>query len=226
MATDIIPTPEIQPTGPDEPFPPQVPDGPAFADPSPMSDSHNNGGPYKDFTFDIEYVEETGRDVAPVAGDGTQPGVAYRYHNGAMLMRVKWSTERDNAKPVVPHYDTGDPNNIRVESIIYPAMPLQGIGRVTYRISGMFVYKLIIPKTLERGSIYPCGSSPAENRPSSANFYGPLDFSKALFDASFALEANATVTPFATVIREPFVPPLNDGGGDPGGQDAGFANVY
>ncbi len=164
-------------------------------DPNPFSDDHNDNGMYGDFTFDIEYSLSTGEDVAMVTGvpsDATVPtNIKVRFGNPTMLMIVKWSTERTNNKPVCPPTDTGDPNNVLVKSVVYPSLPLQGTAKLTWRISGVYVYKMLIAKTPERGSKFMCGASPAEKRLSSDNCYSYSDFDNRLIDFSFAKEADA-----------------------------------
>lgn len=143
---------------------------------------------YTTYTIDTEYTTDNGIAVLPVSGlnsDGTAPAVPVRYHCGLTTKRVKWSAERVHEKPIAPSPNTGDPNEILVHSLLYPANALQDFNAITYRISGEYIYHLIRPKVPgHQSSKYPMGTTPAEVAPSSVRYYDYRDFSPDPLDAS------------------------------------------
>lgn len=174
---------------------------------SPFTDEHENEGAYKQYLIDTKYVLDTGVSVQRVTGDPddetTPTNVKTRTGFATMLKIVNWTIERDNNKPIAPDPDTGDPNEILVESTIYPAIPLENLTSMTWRISGIYVYQLLTAKTVSRGSKFPAGKSAAEKRLGSANYYGQCDFSKTILDSSFALESDAVPACVSTPLAIP-----------------------
>lgn len=156
--------------------------------PNPFSGDHINSGFYDEFFIDTIYKTDSGVRVIAKGGTGestTLLNSLVRIHRGTSIKEIHWDTQRRNAKPKIPKWDTGDPNEIPLTQTMNLTNMAEGggAGRI-WRAQGIYTYALLKPK--DKDSKYPVGSSPAEVAPSSARWYGPEDFSATILDAAFA----------------------------------------
>jgi hypothetical protein len=147
-----------------------------------FSFSQLSEGPYQQYGIDSRYVNTTGLDVLPVGQIGV-PGIVVRSQQPTSEKWVWWTCERLNAMPLLPALTTSDDNEVPIsqEILFCNVLPCMGGGEV-WRVSGVNKYKLRIAKTAT--SIYPVGTTPAENAPAVSRFYGPDNFSTTIIDAS------------------------------------------
>ncbi len=151
---------------------------------------HLSQGFYGSYLIDSHYANRTGLDVLPI-GQVDGVNVVTKTQNATTEKVVFWTCERVNAHPLLPALLTSDPNEIPIVQEILFANCLQMLNNQTvWKVSGVNKYKLLQAKN--SSSTYPIGTTPAEVAPASTRFYGPLDFSTAIIDASAGIPAGVS----------------------------------
>lgn len=105
------------------------------------------------------YIDPGHLVVSPASADGA-PAEVVKLHAATITREVTWTAERKNEPPVVPHWDTGSPNEVLLPgSYIEPCDPLDGPeGSRVWRVSGFYRYQCLrLPFTLAQFGPWPTG---------------------------------------------------------------------
>jgi hypothetical protein len=98
----------------------------------------------------VRYEHHEGLLQMPVAGPPGTAAVVVRVCAPHWTKSVRWVAERQGAKPVLPHWDTGTSNEVLQYKTLVPVapavMPQHAANfRHTYRVQGLYVYLLRSP---------------------------------------------------------------------------------
>lgn len=138
--------------------------------------------PYGMYIIDTKYDTHTGIIGLPVAdGSGEQDIISV--HDGKTTKIVKWSCERIGAKPILPHWDTGNDNEVCVRRPIQVCSTMLTIdSREVWRAEGCYVYEL--RKRVDEPDKFYCGAPPFSKAPSAIQVIGGESFSKDILRAA------------------------------------------
>lgn len=132
--------------------------------------------PYSQYLIDVKYICTSGIIQTGVGSPGAECefiGVT----GGLARKVVHWTAERIGAKPVLPHWETDNPNEPWLTKEIQPAsVVLTPDSRQVYRVSGTYTYGL--KRNLgEQDKLY-SGSVPVDKLAASTQYIDGSQFSK------------------------------------------------
>ncbi len=145
-----------------------------------ISQTQGTGIPYTDYKIDREAKVHQGVIVIPVAGPPGTPPKIVRTYAPYMEKRATWAVERLGVQPVVPHWDTGDPNTIPVELNFYPMSPLPiDEYRQAWRMEGEYHYVSsispnMVKLSLAAGAITPAATPTPEQNTITIEFFSKV----------------------------------------------------
>lgn len=113
---------------------------------------------YPETTIDVKYVLYPGVRVQRPASQ-TGAGETVVLHAPFWNKIVQFSYEKIGSWPTVPHWDTGNPNEVLVRAEVTPAKPAEGGNLRVFRVSGLYVYELLQPPGADAGP-FPTAVSP------------------------------------------------------------------
>lgn len=97
------------------------------------------GAPYTDFHCQITYSKDFGVLPVPIAAVGAAPALI-AVHGGRAQKIVKWTVEREGAKPLAPNpYALGEFLLDTHIGVVTPMLAPDGQVRA-YRLSGTYIY--------------------------------------------------------------------------------------
>jgi hypothetical protein len=129
---------------------------------------------YNQWLMDTDYETDEGTRSVPTDGN---PEIV-KLHEPITTKIIKWTAERNGAWPVLPHWDTGNPNEVLRKKRITPANPLLGANQYIYRVTGLYIYDLRVP--LGENDSMPAGHSPADLATPAMTTLTPDQFDKTL----------------------------------------------
>ncbi len=133
---------------------------------------------YTQYLVDPSYEVDNGVMMIPVAGPpGTPPKIVRKYAP-CMRKTVEWTAERKGLQPTIPHWDTGNPQEIPAYRNIMPVSPLLlNDTEHAWRAAGTYVYFLsVAPDPLN--ATYAAGANPADITTPEQNVFNVSQFSK------------------------------------------------
>jgi hypothetical protein len=133
---------------------------------------------YNQWAMDTSYETDMGTRGVPTDGNSE----IVKLHEPYTKKTVKWTAERNGEWPVLPHWDTGNPNEVLRYRRIVPANPLLGANHYVYRVSGEYRYDLIV--ALGEKSDMPAGHSPADLATTGLTTLTPDQFDKTLVSSA------------------------------------------
>lgn len=142
-----------------------------------ISATQSTGIPYSDYKIDREAKVRQGILTIPVAGPPGTPPKLVRTFAPYLEKRATWSVERINFPPVVPHWDTGDPNSVPTEMTFYPMSPMPiDDFRQAWRMEGEYSYVSAISPDLTKlslaaGAITPAATPTPEQNTINIDFF-------------------------------------------------------
>lgn len=111
--------------------------------------NYKDEAPYDTYTITSAWAYETGRRVLPGTGTGVNggKGAAVTVHGGLMTLEVDWHAQRTGRPPVLPTFQTDDPNFVPLRSSIVPAAPETSADgtMLVYRVAGHYSYGVLDP---------------------------------------------------------------------------------
>ncbi len=119
---------------------------------------------YPGYRIETMYLGETGILQAPVAGPFGTPAALLRKHGGFTQKVVVWEAWRYVEKPLLPHPDGGNPNEVLAKFLIMPgsAVLLPGGQNYFYRCGGYYLYYLFATPIVGTDDFY-SGATPLFN---------------------------------------------------------------
>lgn len=170
----------------------------ATSDPSPRTPSASFGvsdgansrwsieqlgaNPYGMYSIDTSYETWTGFMGMPVAAPQPADQEIIQVCQGYTKKVVQWTCERLDARPILPHWDTGNANEVLKYRRILPASTTLTIdSKQVWRVSGTYVYEL--KRAVDDTSRYFCGAPPFDTSPSSLQVIDGSLFSRQILNA-------------------------------------------
>lgn len=122
------------------------------------ADQANDGSPYTIYAIDTDYEWDMGYGQMPTGGADGSASAVVKTHAEVAQKVVFWTCERVGAKPVLPHWDTGNANEILAYKRISPVSHLLTYaGKQVWRVNGIYLYFLSRPVD---GAPLPTGAPP------------------------------------------------------------------
>ena len=129
------------------PLPPEV------DDPGRVAGWATDLAPYDTYELEIHTVFDSGRVLMPATGVGASGHVAAAVtaHGGVMKRMVSWVAGRTGKPPVLPSWETGDPNLVPLTgSVVAQDVKLSAdAANLQYMLAGYYVYGVLDPKKYE-----------------------------------------------------------------------------
>ena len=161
-----------------------------------------------EYTIDTYYDWDYGLVKVPMAAPDGMAARIVKTHAQTGRKTVVWTTERDMGRPVCPHWDTGNPNEVLVFKRIIPANALFNVdGRPIWRITGMYIYELLLPLDLDKGDSMVAGYMPYDPWSTQMYWDGNL-FDKRFLSAAAARASGGDISQVAIERTPPANPTL------------------
>ena len=148
--------------------------------------------PYKQYLIDTVYETDEGIRVLPTS-QAAGSAIKVRVGLPLTIKIVTFTMERHGKKPKIPHWNTGNANEVLEKRRIQVCNPLQLPDRKAWRVEGTYTYKLLVPLTED--DILCCGTTPAEIDLANQHTYAKADLDKTLIDSSFAVPRQTAPVP-------------------------------
>lgn len=148
---------------------------------------------YDVFTQDISYKTMAGLLQLPLAGPPGTGARVVRVHAPYTRKVVKWAIQTvlpQGVRPVLPHWDTGDPNEVLCYRVVRPQTPLLTTAGTDYqwRVEGEYHYHL-----LGTADVFSTGTTPMGVEPPESFTLYEGDFSRELLRSSASVPVSAPV---------------------------------
>lgn len=156
---------------------------------------------YDIYTVEVSFRGSSGTLQLPVADEPDTPADIVRTHAPYKTKVVKWVVQTVcpiGMKPTLPHWDTGDPNEVCCYQDIQPQAPVltSGGNAFIWRVEGEYHYQMRSANL----ALYPAGACP-NSVLSAENFtLTEADFSKDVLRSNAAASPPSNVA-FDTSIR-------------------------
>jgi hypothetical protein len=142
----------------------------------------HQAAPYTDYTVETTFDSDAGILQSPVAGPAGTPSDIIQVSAPYDIMIVKWTAKRIGRKPLVPSpLRPNDPNAVLKSKTIVPLAPMMDPDGKTkiYRVSGVYVYQLLLPVEYVNVGYYTMGAPPFQTtgKADAENVLGGEDFS-------------------------------------------------
>lgn len=138
--------------------------------------------PYGVYMIDTRYTTDLGIIGCQVAAIGA-PAKLIAVGGGISHKVVRWTVERLGEKPILPHWDTGNSNEVcKKHDEITASTILTPDGRKVWRFSGLYLYVLSMP--VKEGHKYYCGAPPFDTSPASLQYIDGNTFSREILRAA------------------------------------------
>lgn len=133
------------------------------------------------YVIETSYTNNTGIIALPYAApDGTGQAVV-KTAAASMFKVVRWTVRRHGRQPVLPHWDTGNGNDVLIRKSVWTNNPLPDNDmKNIWTVSGEYVYAMRYGQSLNIGLV--CGWIPYGNP-------GQFILDGALFDSTILKNA-------------------------------------
>jgi hypothetical protein len=161
-------------------------EAPLIINDTPRKISADQQGPnwYVAYRITAEYDEDLGLMGCPVAGPPGTNCQVVRLHGGITFKTISWAADRWGDKPVLPHWDTGNPNEVLIRRVMRPYDPLtRPDGSHLYRFTGVYRYVLQSALNPSAGDVWVAGVNPIGTQTFTDAAYPSYLFSKALIQS-------------------------------------------
>lgn len=161
-----------------------TPDSVSYSGPSKWSTDQQGSNYYTRYKITTKMDTNFGVVQMPVArSTGATQSAIVQLTSPYSRKTVEWYAERIGAKPILPHWNTGNSNEIVAFTTIgvYSTTIMPDGMTELWSCSGLYIYHLITPVTSP--ARYFCGTVPASNLPSSLQVIDGSLFSTAILAA-------------------------------------------
>lgn len=138
---------------------------------------------YRKFEVQVAYVTKMGKMALPVAGPEPQNQEIVQLAAPFTYKVVYWVVRRYNAKPVLPHWDTGNSNEVLIYRLIGAPTPtvLNDAARFLWSVEGLYIYAL--KRSVTDAVTLSTGTVSALQQPASAFGIEPYQFDHTLLQS-------------------------------------------
>jgi hypothetical protein len=109
----------------------------------------DDAAPYDTYLVDCTYVWDSGTVQLPGTGVGETPAVAafVTVHGGQMVMECAWACQRTGQPPVLPAFQSADPNLIPLRgSIVVKQLDVSADANLpVFTVAGSYTYGVVDP---------------------------------------------------------------------------------
>lgn len=110
----------------------------------------DDDAPYDTYEVETSYRWEEGKAIMPGTGVGPDGSVGQvvQFHGGLMLIEVCWVAGRTGSAPVLPAYQSQDPNLVQLGgTIVAKDVQMSADGTIpTYLVAGFYYYGALDPR--------------------------------------------------------------------------------
>lgn len=149
------------------------------------SAEQQSGAFYEGFQFQTFYLTETGTLPARTAGPMGYPSRILHCHSGGTVKITCWATSRLMQKPILPHWDTGNPDEFLRKMLIIPYSPilLPGGENFQWAVEGVYIWDLRVAVDIDQDDPLVAGKTPMYDPTAAALQKEGYTFSKTLLKA-------------------------------------------